>query len=233
MKQRLKSSLLISLMPLISLNIIKKAEAIPIKIGIEAQVNYVEDKDNLLKNKVKLGDILKGSYIFDSQTPDTDYVHGSLSDSVGRYWHYSGPYGFSLHGGGFNFKSNPNDNEFLVEICNNHSGRDNYNLRSYKNNELYPGVSVDHIHWQLDDKSGTALNSDALPLTAPILENWKDSWVGLTLEGGIGEGCGRPSYFIRSKVNSVEIIPEPTKIGLLGLGGMMLNRKRMKKRDIH
>lgn len=206
----------------------KKAEAVPIIIGLEARVAYVEDSDNLLFNKIKVGDIITGYYSYDSDTPDSkpDY------SSVGDYW-FRGevPYGFSLNAGGFNFRSDPYDNEFLVEICNNHGviEVDNYLLRSYNNLPVYPGVFVEHISWQLDDDSGTVLNSDALPSMPPILEDWKYTW-GLRMKGGTipGNGCAGPGYSITSKVTSAYLIPEPSTIALLGLGTLALITGRRK-----
>ena len=216
----------------LNLSIPEKAEAIPTIIALEARVMLVKDTDNLLLNQINVGDTVKGQYVFDSETPDTDFVHSSgVSPSVGRYWHYSSPYGLSLEAGGFSFQSDPDDTEFLIEICDDHTlvepdiARDNYLLGSYRNLPLYPGVSVDHITWQLDNDSGSAVDSDALPPGAPILVDWPDTFAHLTVEGSADDGDGCSGYSIRAQVMAVEVIPEPCTLALLFLGVFALRRR--------
>jgi len=213
-KSCLTGALVLSLLPCFA----KKAEAFPVIIGLEAIVTEVRDEDNLLFNRINIGNTVKGYYTFESTTPDTN-----AEDTIGDYWHYEGDYGFSLSVGGFNFRSDPYDNRFLVEIINNRVGKDNYLLRSYKNLPLYAGVPVGHICWQLDDFSGTALDNDSLPLTAPVLEDWSDSWYGLTMVYG---ECGMPSYYITCNVTSAQVIPEPATTLLLAFGGVFLRRRK-------
>ena len=198
-----------------------KAEAVPITIGLEAYVVEFTDGDNLLLGKIGVGDTISGYYTYDSNTTDADV----LSDTVGMYFHYEGDYGILLNSGDFAFRSDPENTEFLVSIVNNHGvfEIDNYNLISYNNLDLSNGVSVGHIIWQLDDESGSALDSDALPLTAPVLSDWPDTWFHLAIEGGEESGIG---YFIRAEVTSVEIIPEPATAILLTLGTLFLRRKK-------
>jgi len=206
---------------------IKKADAIPITIGLEARVSSMDDQNNLFSDKIKVGDIINGYYTFDSDISDSN----PSSPSVGDYW-FTGitPYGISLNAGGFIFKTNPNDVRFLIEICDNHPwfdpkiNNDSYLLRSYNNLPLANGVGVEHIAWQLDNYSGTGLNSDALPLTAPVLSDWPDTQAGLTLDGG-----RKAAYFIRLEVTSATVIPEPSTVALLGLGSLALFGKGKKK----
>ncbi len=205
--------------------------AVPVIIGIEAKVLTVDDSQGLLLGKIEPGDLVTGQYVFDSEAPDTDYVHGSASDTVGRYRYYSGNYGFTLASGGLIFRSDPDNLDFLIEIVNDHGAipRDNYNVRSYENLDLYPGVTVSHIHWQLDDDSAAALDSDALLLTAPVLADWPDTWVHLTFEGGLDSGGRSSGYFVRSEVTSAYIIPEPCTMSLIALGAVILLRENRKQ----
>jgi hypothetical protein len=96
-------------------------------------------------------------------------------------------------------------------------------IRSDNNLSLYQGVSIDTISWQLDDYSGMALSSDALPTTAPVLSDWPDTFDHLYIHG---QSFGS-SFFIRAPVTSAELVPEPATIALLALGGLFL-RKRSK-----
>ena len=204
--------------------------ATPIEINITAQVAVVDDPCGLLNGQLSVDDIITGSYIYDSDTPDTDWVHGAASDTVGRYWHYSPPYGITLFVGGLIFQTDPADVEFLVEIVNDAEPlmEDGYNLRSYNNLPVYEGVAVSHIHWQLDDDSGSALSSDALPTMPPVLEDW--SPFEFTIEG-YGEDP-KYKYTIWADVTSVELVPEPATVLLLGLGGLALLRKHNRKSKI-
>ena len=57
---------------------------------------------------------------------------------------------------------------FLVEIADNHGGRDNLVARSYVNLPV-DGVEVASITWQLDDSTQSLVSSTALPADAPDL----------------------------------------------------------------
>jgi hypothetical protein len=101
--------------------------------------------------------------------------------------------------------------DFLIELVNRPDS-DNYLLRSY-NNVCSQPVLVDHIAWQLDDSSGTALTDVVLPETPPVLSNFNQV-VGLTVQGG---GCPF-GYFIRGEVKSAApnpaVIPESPAVGI-------------------
>ena len=109
-----------------------------------------------------------------------------------------------------------------MEVLNDHTGQDAYLLRSYNYLPLSNGVHVEHISWQLDDYSATALSSDDLPITPPVLVDWPDTWAHLTIFGY----CN--SYFLRAEVTSA--IPEPATILLLTLGSLFLTNRRRYRR---
>jgi hypothetical protein len=107
------------------------------------------------------------------------------------------------------FKTDPSNVYFLVEICNNHGSpnpSDNYLLRSYNNLPLSNGIHVDHIAWQLDDDTCTAISSIALPTTPPRLGDWQ-SIFGLTLTG-YDPSDEFKTYFVRAHVNKVTAVNE-------------------------
>lgn len=184
-----------------------------ITIHLTAEVTYVDDLADLLEGMVTVGDIITGSYSYDSDTLDTNPL-----DTVGAYWHYNAPYGFNLSTDSLVFQTDPDNVYFLVSVLNDHTGMDAYLLRSYSNLPLSNGVLVDHISWQLDDYSATALSSDALPTTPPVLEDWGFDW-GLRIEFGF-----KGSSKIRAEVTSA--IPEPATVLLLTLGSLLLSRRR-------
>ena len=199
------------------------ASAAIITIGIEATVTSVTDSDNLLEGNVIVGSIITGTYTYDTDTPDTN-----PASEFGDYWHYDSPFGLELAVGGFVFKTDTNDVEFLMGVANNYEGyQDNYLVRSYNNLSLDNGTEVNHISWQLDDYSGTALSSTDLPTMAPILSNW--DWQSLGINGGIGgtAPCYEKSFGIGAEVTSVFLIPEPMSLLLLCAGGLLIRTKRL------
>ena len=109
-----------------------------ITINLTAEIAEVDDLGGLLEGNVNVGDTITGSYTYDSTTSDSNPL-----ETVGDYWHFSPPYGINLSAGGFVFETDPDNVNFLVEICNNHLGDDNYLLLSYNNLPLSNGVLVD------------------------------------------------------------------------------------------
>lgn len=186
-----------------------------ITIKIVAKVSSVDDSDNLLGGAINVGDTITGKYIYDDMTPDTNPL-----PTVGDYQHSSPSCGIEVNAGGFVFTTDPSNVNFLVEICNDHGSptpRDNYLLRSYNNLHLSNGMLVDHISWQLDDDTCTALSSTALPTTAPVLANWQ-SLFGLVLRGSDPSDPFK-DYFIRAHVTSAtktraRNIPGPEEISM-------------------
>lgn len=177
----------------------------PITIEITAEVAYVDDPNNCLGGAISVGDTLTGSYTYESTVLDSNPI-----PTVGDYGHSTPPFGIRVTGGGFIFETDPDNVEFLVEICDNHGNpsSDNYLLRSYNNLPLSNGASVLHISWQLDDPICTALSSEALPTVPPVLTDWQ-SVFGLSIEGSCCHDlrCDFPEFFIRAHVTSA--IPAP------------------------
>jgi len=186
------------------------AQAELITINITATVNYLEDFGNYLEGKIHVGDTITGSYTYESTTPDTNPFD---DPTVGDYWHYAQPAGISLTVGGFDFKTDPTNVNFLASIGNNHSGRDVYLMRSYNNLSLSNGTGVDYISWQLDDHTQTAFSSDVLPATAPILSQWQFNNLRIDRVG---------DYLIDAQVTNAIVIPEPTTLLLLLLGAVAI-----------
>jgi len=192
------------------------AEGALITIQIEGVVDNVMDVGNYLEGKIKVGDTFTGSYTYDSDTPDSS----PLDLVQGNYWHYNPPAGISLNVGGFDFKTDPANVEFHVAIRNDiqPGGSDIYALGSSNNLLLSNGTSVEGITWQLYDPTGNALSSDALPTTAPVLEDWQSNV--LHIYGY------KDRFHIYATVTSAQIIPEPATILMLGFGCLLLRKIR-------
>jgi len=194
--------------------ITSRAQAYPVTIYIEAEVYSVGDSGNYLEGKINVGDIITGCYTYESTTVDTN----PLPDGA-DYWHYSAPYGIFLSAGGFSFSNDFSNVNFLVEILNDNQGLDAYVLHSYKNLNLLNGAIVEHISRQLSDSTGTALSSDALPLNAPVLSDWKFNHLRI---------IGEKSNFFGIDANVTSAIPEPSSILIISLGSLFLLRKKIK-----
>ena len=182
------------------------AQATLITIDIEAVVDSVSDEGDYLEGNIEAGDIITGFYTYDS----------SVTRLPGeRYQFDSAPCGVFLSAGGFDFETDPSNVYLEMGIGNDLSWGDTYFFISFSNLPLSNGTVVDGISWSLKDPSGTALSSDALPTTAPILDQWGDN--RLRLHGERGQ------YIVDAHVTSA--IPEPATIILISIGGLLLRKQ--------
>jgi len=181
------------------------AQAALITIDIEAVVDSVMDEGNYLEGKIKAGDIITGFYTYDSSATR---LPGD------RYEFYSAASGVVLSVGGFDFKTDASSVYFEMGIGNDLSWGDTYFFISFNNVPLFNGAPVDYISWQLDDLTGNALASDALPITSPVLEDWQGNRLRLEADR---------TYFIDGHVTSA--IPDPATILLLTIGGLFLRKR--------
>jgi hypothetical protein len=144
-----------------------------IAIKIVGKITKVNDPDNLLGGAILVGDRITGKYNYDSATPD------SYPDpKIGAYEYTTSTYGIELKAGGFVFKTDPNDVEYSIHICDGHyycEYEDEYRIYSDSNLQLSNEIDVDRIIWFLTDSTGNALSSDALPTIAPVLSDWDEN----------------------------------------------------------
>ena len=187
------------------------AEATLITIEIEGVVDSVWDEGNYLEGKIKRGDIINGTYIYNSDTPDS-----AEEPWLGKYEYFQDPYGIILEVRGFRFETDPTNVTFNIYVSNDRispSG-DIYNIVSNNNLPLSSGTPVTSIWWQLNDNTGSALLSDALPTTAPVLDNWQANVLDIS---------GYRTFGIQGHV--ISAIPEPATILLFGLGTFLLRKR--------
>jgi hypothetical protein len=138
------------------------------------KISYV-DNPNLYLDGIQSNTPFEGFYIFDTATTDSNG-----DGTVGDFRHTSSAYGIVVKVGKYIFRTNPRKVNFLVELVNRPNS-DNYLLRSYYNVCSEP-LAVDHISWQLDDSTGTALSNALLPATPPVLTNFQSTF-GLSISG--------------------------------------------------
>jgi hypothetical protein len=180
------------------------AYAEPVCIAIIAEVELVDDPGDYLEGAIEVGDIITGTYDYDSSTPDTNPLA-----TVGDYIHTVAPFGITINAGDFVFRTDPNDVYFLVEIVNDHGNppSDNYLLRSYRNifDKSVPYETENYVSWQLDDPTLEALSSEALPTLPPVLADWQ-SIFGLAISS---RNDDYEEFLVRAHVNSAYLCNDP------------------------
>jgi hypothetical protein len=200
---------------LLTMTVVCQAEIIT--IGIKARVNWVDDRAGYLEGAIAQNDILTGYYVFDSLTPDSN-----PSGSVGIYEYDISPFGMWVSSAsGLTFGTNPAEVQFSIRIAN--GSNDAYIVSPVEaGGSLLPlpnGTVVNEMFWQLNDYTGTALSSDALPLTPPVLEHWNDI-NHLYISGGPRD----TKFMIGARVIETWIIPEPAAVLLLACGILLTRR---------
>jgi hypothetical protein len=174
--------------------------------GFQATVAEVRDLNLLLGGAVHEGDTITGTFTFN--TAAVDKVQFA---NLGSYDFTSG-LGVAIKAGGLSFRSDPNNVRFHLEIGRgdqNASGHpDRFLFRSYNNLALNATTSVDHIAWQIEDATATAISSAKLPTINANLSQW-NSVHGLTIQGR-GSADGQPDYFIRAHLFKIYSVPNGT-----------------------
>lgn len=191
------------------------AKASLVTIQITAEVYGVGDSRGYLEGKINAGDIIEGTYTYDSSAQDLN-----TWATQGAYEYSTPPNGIFLSVNGFQFQTDPKSVNFIIDIGNDYSRGDSFFLLSYNNLALPSGIIVSTISWELDDYTGTALSSDSLPTTAPILDDWQ---LNKLIIGGIPR---YQPFAVYAHVTSAEVVPEPTTLFLLLFGGLRIRRRK-------
>ena len=181
------------------------ANAYLIQIGVEGIVTGGAGLN------IHVGDAITGYYTYESTTLDSD-----PEPTGGLYLNYGLPYGISLSIGGFTFQTNPNNVDIGII---NEPGWDGYSVSSEYLLPLSNGTTVNVVYWHLNNDTGTALDSDLLPLTLPVLSKWNDNSLYIN--------CGprESDSVVIGEITDVYLIPEPATILLILVGAVLIRKK--------
>jgi len=190
------------------------ARAKLVTIEITAEVDTVADPHGYLAAQINVGDIIVGTYTYDTSLRDMSGSH-----RVGDYRHSLPPAGVALTVGGIEFETDPTNVDFWVGIVNDYPPLDNYTFIS-RTNIASPAlpVPIGDIYWILEDPTGSALSSDILSEYPPRLRDWEFNRLYV---GGPDRGA---SFGIVAHV--ISAVPEPTSILFLAWGAVLLRKYR-------
>jgi hypothetical protein len=91
---------------LITFSISIPVHAVPISIDIQARITTIQDYDGYLLGAIGVGDIMTGTYIYETETPDSN-----TNPNVGDYQHATSPYGVTINTNDYAFRTDPDNHE--------------------------------------------------------------------------------------------------------------------------
>lgn len=163
----------------------------------EGEVGLLDDFNDLLDGAILVGDSVSGVFRYDLETEDSN-----PSPYVGLYMHRKPPAGISVEINGFDFRTDPEDVDFRVEVDSFFGDpADMLILSSWTNRIpiLEPGVLEGSLlRISLSDLTHGALEGDALPAELH-LEDWTSVFGTISLDAG-SEG----NVFLQFSVEALE-----------------------------
>lgn len=197
------------------------ANAKLITIGLTAEVNDVADYDGLLGDIVQVGDIITGTYTY-----DTSMTPASSSSTGAHYVFNSSDAGVILEINDLTFQTDSTNVDFQMGVVDEVGDLawDQLWFRSHNNLPMAEEIGIG-ISMNLTDHIGNANNGTTLPTVPPVLQNF--DYNNLRIEGLIPatDISSKQHFVINSEVTSVWLIPEPGTLVLLAIGGAMLRRR--------
>ena len=170
------------------------AAADTITVNVTARVISVYDSGNALDGQVWPGQLLTGSYSYDTDATGVGGLYqlqGSLAS-------------VRLAVGGLTFESDSPANAeiWLVESAPG-AGWDQFQMRHFANRPLDNGASVNMIYFGLEDPNGEMLDSSTLPISAPDPQALMQKRI--FINGRLGSSS---PYSIALELESAELVTE-------------------------
>ena len=182
------------------------AQAELVTFEVSATVSDVWDPSSTLGGSVSPGDVITGTYTFETTTPDSDpspeiayYVHSATATT--------GSFGFDLVAGGHSFKTDPLISDYSINIHDAPPGYgEGYHVSSgLQNQPLTNGAQVRDIMLDLYDPSGNALSSTLLSATPPELGNFQ--YRDLMISGD--NAAGTDGFHVSAQLTSIRLPGAP------------------------
>ena len=174
--------------------------------GTVTQTNF--DPSDPFGGSIGFGTAITGSYTFDSATPDSDPSVSSAS-----YQHAGPPYGLSINIGGNLFSTN----DFLAVNVLNGAGIDQYGVLACNGGSAACFSGDLTVSMLMQDATGTALASAALPVAPPPVAAFPSRT--LSLYRNYFDDAGTFYQIqIDGTLDSLTAVPEPSTTTSLLLG---------------
>jgi len=170
-----------------------------VTFNVKALVKDVYDPAGVFSGSVGPGQTLEGSYTFNLTARDDE-----PAAEIGRYIHRpgSGQYGFDLSLGAYQFRTDSNRVEFVLDLYNGTPAPDHYGAFSYGPNHGLPnGATVEDIGLHLYDEAGLMLSSTQLSVTPPVISNTATNYNEIYIWGM--HPNGRDMYSIVAQVQEI------------------------------
>jgi len=196
------------------------ARAKLVTIEITGVVDYVYNAYAFLGVEIRAGDLITGYYRYDTATPDSSPI-GNYAD----YWHRGVAGSFYLNIKGAEFQTDPDKVDLHLMISNGGHLIDRYSVTSHSNLFFAEERPVQKMYWTLEDSTGTALESDALLGSPPLLDDWDFNYLYIAgPERKAGATSPEPTFVITGHV--ISAVPEPATMFLLTIGVVLSRRHK-------
>ncbi len=147
-------------------------------INMQFTVREVDDFAGLLEGKITEGMLGRGFYSYDLAPSNM-----SCSSDSCLYNNNLSPCGIFVDLGGIQFRSLLSNPDIYFKIINDGEGSDLYHFASRVNNVLPNMILPSTYSIRLEDETGQALNSTAIPVDPPVLDDWSQEEYGLVFTG--------------------------------------------------
>ena len=207
---------------------LKKAEAVPVRVDLRGEVVGVYDPHE--HTNIQIGDAIQGHFTYDTTAGiNTDHEYGTDREFYTQSFSNQNLYGLSLQlmlaDGPYVFETREDEVTLGLSVYNNVSQDamgDEFSFR-IRGSSLYE--RGDSINICFKDPTQQALDDTRLPVDFSGFDQWGST------EGHIWWGQLPINTRIDFEMTDVSssIVPEPSTVGLLGLGGLAFLRSKRRK----